>query len=76
MPVMEIGRVCLKKKGREAGKTAVVVDFEKSFALVDGPKIKRRKCSIMHLFPTNRTVKIKKNASHQEVVDALKELRV
>ena len=68
MAAIEIGRVCYKKAGREAGKKAVIVGIEKDFALIDGPNIRRKKCNIKHLFPTNEKIPIAKNASHEEIM--------
>ncbi len=71
MALLDIGRVCIKTAGREAGKIAVIVDkIDNKFVLVDG-QVKRRKCNIMHLEPTNKFVKIKKAASHEDVIKAL-----
>ncbi len=55
--IFEKGRVCLKIAGREAGKYCVVVEpLKESFVMITGPKsvtrIKRRKCNIEHLEPT------------------------
>ena len=35
MPAVEVGRICVKKAGRESGKKCVIVDvMDKSFVLV------------------------------------------
>ena len=69
--MLEIGRVCVKLAGRDAGKTAVIVDILKEpFVLIDG-EVRRRKCNIKHLEPLEKTIEIKKNASHTEVLKAL-----
>lgn len=57
MAVLEPGRIVMKIAGREGGKYAVVVEHAKDgFVLISGPKsitgVKRRKCSIFHLEPT------------------------
>ena len=72
---IEVGRVCFKMHGREAGKKAVIVSMEKGFAIIDGPHIKRKKCNIMHLFPTNEKIGIAKNASHEEIVKHFKQVK-
>ncbi len=72
MAVLEIGRICIKKTGRSAGKRVVIVDFEKNFPIVDGLKIKRKKCNSMHLFPTDKKLDLSKGASHEEVLKLLK----
>lgn len=76
--MIEVGRVCVKTAGREAGKFCVILDVLKDgFVLVTGPKaatrVKKRKCSIHHIEPTPVTVKIKKNATDDEVMAAYKQ---
>ncbi len=47
----EVGTVCLKIAGRDAGMKAVVVEkLDKEFVLIDG-QVRRRKCNIKHLEP-------------------------
>ncbi len=76
MPAIEVGRVCVKKIGREAGKKCVIVDvIDKNFVLVTGPKsvtgVKRRRVNVNHLDITEETVKIKRGASDEEIAQAL-----
>tara|TARA_Y100000310_G_scaffold138289_2_gene137239 strand:+ start:39028 stop:39402 length:375 start_codon:yes stop_codon:yes gene_type:complete len=74
--MLEIGRVCVKIAGRLAGNYCVVVDLiDDTFVLVDG-QMKRKRCNIAHLEPTKDIVKIKKDASHAEVVKALAALKI
>ncbi len=71
---MQIGRICIKTKGREAGKKAVVVDIiDKNFVLIDGLHVKRRRCNITHLMLTPHKLDIKKGISHEELIKLLKE---
>lgn len=77
MPAIEVGRICVKVCGREAGKKCVIVDvIDKSFVLVTGPKtvtgVKRRRANINHLEPLAEKIDIKRGASDDEVVEALK----
>jgi len=72
MPAIEIGRVCIKTKGREAGKKAVVVDFEKEFVIIEGEGVRRRKCNPRHLFPTGHKVNIAKGTKHEEILKLIK----
>jgi len=79
--MIEVGRICVKTAGREAGKYCVVVDvLDDGMVLVTGPKaathVKRRKCSIHHIEPTPETVKVKKNATDDEVIAAYKQTGV
>lgn len=78
---MEVGRVCVKLAGREAGKKCVIVDvIGKNYVLVTGPKslngVKRRRCNIKHLEPLDIVVKIEKNAPDKDVEKAIKEAGV
>ena len=71
-----IGRACVKTTGRDAGKTVVIVDvLEGNFVLIDG-QVKRRRCNIEHLEPLTFTLTLKKNAPHDEVVEAFKKVNI
>lgn len=73
---LEIGRVCIKDSGREAGNYCVVVDRkDNNFVIVDG-QVKRRKCNVNHLISLEQKVDIKKNASTDEVAKKLKQLGI
>ncbi|HDH40993.1 MAG TPA: 50S ribosomal protein L14e [Candidatus Altiarchaeales archaeon] len=70
--ILSVGRVCMKVKGREAGKYCVIVDKpEKNFVLIDGRDVKRRKVNIRHLEPLPVVLKIKRNADTKTVEKAL-----
>ncbi len=76
MAAVEVGRVCVKVAGREAGKKCVVVDvIDKNFVLVTGPKkvtgIKRRRVNVSHIEPTGTVIDIKRGAADEEVVGVL-----
>jgi len=78
MPAIEIGRICVKTRGREAGKKCVIVDIiDDNFVLVTGPKdvsgVKRRRVNILHLEPTDKKIEISKGASDEEVKKKLEE---
>lgn len=65
--MIEIGRLCIKIAGRDAGLKCVIVDIlDNKFVLIDG-ETRRRKCNIMHLEPLKDVIKVKKNVSHDEV---------
>jgi large subunit ribosomal protein L14e len=77
VPAIEVGRICVKLLGREAGRKCVVVDVvDKSFVLITGPKkvtgVRRRRANVNHVEPLQDTVEIKRGASDDEVEDALK----
>ncbi len=70
--VMEVGRVCVKLAGHEAGRKCVIVDvIDESHVLVSGPGIKRRRCNIRHLEPLGQKLDVDKGASDEEVKRAL-----
>jgi len=75
---LDVGRICVKTGGREAGRKCVIVDLiDKSFVLVTGPKdltgVKRRRVNVKHLESTGETIKIERGASDKEVMASLKE---
>lgn len=77
MPAMEVGRICVKVSGREAGRKCVIVDVvDKSFVLITGPKkvtgIRRRRANVNHVEPLQDSVEIKRGASDDEVEEVLK----
>ncbi len=70
--MIEIGRVCMKIAGRDAGKTVVVVEkIDDNFVIVDG-NTKRRKCNIAHLEPLQEVLKIKKGETTEDVISEMK----
>jgi large subunit ribosomal protein L14e len=74
MALFDIGRVCVKLAGRDAGKKCVIVDIkDEHVVLLDG-ETRRRHCNVKHLEPLNETLDLKKGASHVEVVAAFKRL--
>jgi large subunit ribosomal protein L14e len=69
--MFEVGIVCMKIAGRDAGKTCVIVESEKDgFVLIEG-ETRRRKCNTRHLEPLGKSVEIKAGASHADVMKAL-----
>jgi large subunit ribosomal protein L14e len=76
MPAIEVGRICVKKSGREAGKKCVIIDvMDKSFVLITGPKkvtgVKRRRVNLNHIDPLQDKLDIKRGASDDEVAKEL-----
>ncbi len=72
--MIDIGRICVKIAGRDAGKKCVVIDIlDENFVMIDG-ETRRRKCNILHLEPLDKTIDIKKGASHAEVTKAFEAL--
>ncbi len=78
MSAIEVGRICVKTSGREAGRKCVIVEIiDKNFVLITGPKdvtgVRRRRCNIKHLEPTPDKIEISRGASDEEVKKALEE---
>jgi len=78
LPAVEVGRVCVKISGREAGKKCVIVDIiDKNFVLITGPQnvtgVKRRRANINHIEPTEKRVNIKRGNSDEEIMEVLDE---
>lgn len=72
--MIEVGRLCVKIAGREAGKKCVIVDvLDKNYAMIDG-EVRRKKCNIAHLEPLDQILKLKKNASSSDVESEFKKL--
>lgn len=70
---METGQICIKTRGREAGRKIVVLsNVKEGKVLIDGTKVKRKQCNVLHLFPLNEKLELKKEASHDEVIKAMK----
>jgi large subunit ribosomal protein L14e len=73
---MDVGRICLKLKGREAGRRCVIVDvIDRNYVMVSGPfertGVRRRRVNMSHLEPLDEVVEIPRNASDQEIIDVL-----
>jgi large subunit ribosomal protein L14e len=76
--MFEIGRLCMKIAGREAGKYCVVVKkIDENFVMVTGPRdltsVKRRRCNVNHLEPMMDLLKIKSDAPDSDVLKAYQE---
>lgn len=70
--MMEIGRVCVKIAGRNAGNHCVIVDvIGDNFVMIDG-NVPRKRCNVKHLEPLNIVLSIKKGASTNSVHEAMK----
>ncbi len=70
---MEIGRVCVKIAGRDAGTRCVIVKvLDNTFVMIDG-EARARKCNMRHLEPTATLLEISEGASHAKVISALKD---
>lgn len=77
LSAIEIGRICVKIAGREAGRKCVIVDIiDENFTLITGPpevtKVKRRRVNVSHIEPTDMSIDIRRGANDDEIVKALK----
>jgi large subunit ribosomal protein L14e len=69
---MNVGRICVKLTGREAGNRCIVVDvIDRNYVIVTGPKeltgVRRRRVNMSHLQPTEESLDIPRNASDEEI---------
>ena len=74
--MMDIGRVCVKISGRDAGMKCVVLDrLDDNYVLIDG-QTRRKKCNVRHLEALDTVIKIGKKADHSDVVKEMKKLGI
>jgi len=59
MASIEVGRVCVKTAGREAGEKCVIIELiDENFVEVIGGSVKNRRCNINHLEPLDETIEV------------------
>ncbi|PIZ52105.1 50S ribosomal protein L14e [Candidatus Woesearchaeota archaeon CG_4_10_14_0_2_um_filter_33_13] len=76
MSLYQIGRICMKLAGRDAGKKGVIIEIiDNQFVILDGAT-RRKKVNVKHLEPMEQIVKIKDKASHQEVKSVLEKVGI
>jgi len=73
---MDVGRICVKLKGREAGSRCVIVDVvDRNYVIITGPPevtgVRRRRVNMSHLQPLDEVVEISRNASDEEISELL-----
>ncbi|MDR2966758.1 MAG: 50S ribosomal protein L14e [Methanobacteriaceae archaeon] len=67
MASIEVGRVCVKTAGREAGEKCVIIEIiDEKFVEVIGTSVKNRRCNIGHLEPLEETIEV------SDDIDAIK----
>ncbi len=81
MSIAKVGRICVKLRGRNAGKHCVITEvLDDTFAEITGPKkitgIKRKRCNIVHLELTKDEINIKKKATDELIEDELKKVKL
>lgn len=77
MTSIDVGRICLKLNGREAGKRCIIVDIvDRNYVIITGPQsltgIRRRRVNMNHIKPLDEMVDISRNASDEEIIRKLK----
>ena len=77
MASVDVGTVGIKIVGREGGMICTVVKkLDKSFVMITGPRlvsgVKRRKCNIAHIEPTNYKLDITEDATDEQIIEAYK----
>jgi len=78
---IDIGRICVKLTGREAGKKCLIVDIvDRNFVLITGPKqvngVKRRRVNTDHIEPTEKKIKIKRGENDEALMKILDEATI
>ncbi len=74
--MIEVGRICTKIAGREAGKLCVVVEvIDNNFCIIDGD-VRRKKCNFTHLDPLDKKIAIEKGASYEKIAQEFKKLGI
>lgn len=74
--VLNIGRICVKIAGRDAGKRCVIVkEIDNTYVIVDG-QTRRRKVNKFHLEPLDLFCDVSEDADNATVVKVLKDLGI
>lgn len=78
MAAIDVGRICVKLAGREAGRKCVIVDMiDKNFVLITGPKevsgVKRRRVNIHHIEPVEDEINIERGTTDEAIIEALED---
>ncbi len=64
--MIEPGRVCIKLRGREAGKRCVIEEvIDDNFVIISGEGVRRRRCNIKHLLLLPEKVEIQKTSKKE-----------
>lgn len=71
---MEIGQICIKIAGRDAGKLCIVVDNKDKKVLVDG-EVRRRWINPNHIEPTIKKAELQ-TGDREEIKNVFKEMGI
>lgn len=70
--ILDVGRVCRKVQGRDAGAYCVVVNrLDKNFILVEGKKVRSKKVNATHLEPLPVRLNLGKAVKKGDILNAL-----
>lgn len=59
MPAIEVGRKCVRTRGRKAGEAVIIKRvIDKNFVEVEDSKRRLKKCNIMHLEPVKSKMQV------------------
>lgn len=76
MSIFDVGRMCVKIAGRDAGRKCVVVEkVDTQFVVVDGD-VRRKRVNTKHLEPLETTVDLKGKTGHADVKAAFAKLGI
>jgi large subunit ribosomal protein L14e len=76
MSLYNIGRVCVKLAGRDAGNKCVIVEvIDDNYVMIDGAT-RRKSVNVKHLEPLVQIIEIKEKASHEDVKSAFDKLGI
>ncbi len=71
--LLDVGRICCKTSGREAGNYCVIVNrINDNLVLIDG-YVRRKKCNIKHLEPLDKIIKVDKDTNSEIIKKLIKE---
>ena len=74
--MMDVGRVCVKRVGRDAGALVVILKvLDDNYVLVEGPTTKRTRCNKRHLIPTEKVLPVREDMPREEILKLLEEAR-
>lgn len=71
MALIEVGRVCVKKSGRDAGAKAIVTKVvdDNFVSIITANRKKERRCNVRHLEFLNEKVDIKEREQVAKVLE-------
>ncbi len=76
MAAIQIGRICVKTRGREKGLKCIIADvIDKNFLLITGPpaisKVKRRRVNVKHIQTLDYMIDINREMSDEEIEEVV-----